>query len=359
MEKKIVLFIPSIEGGGVEKNLFLISEYLSKNYKNIYIVTADRKFKSFFNKKISVICPKSNQWESKSRFKKTIIAILLLINNFMNKEIVLISFQSNTFVILISKIFGYKILIRLNTSIKKYINTYFKKIFFKFFYNFADEIIVNSKSFKKEIKKYLNLNSILIYNLNKSNKKKNKLKFFERFKGLKILNIGRLTDQKDQIVLLKSLKLLLKKKIKFRCCIIGDGIKKKSLNAYIESENLDKHIKLLGYKKNAESYLNSCDLFVLTSKFEGLPNVLIEAQNNNIPIISTDCPTGPREILINGKLGDLFKVGDYKKLFNKLLNFNENKKMLINKSKKAKNYIKRFESNLNGKKYNSLISKYY
>ena len=54
---------------------------------------------------------------------------------------------------------------------------------------------------------------------------------------------------------------------------------------------------------------------MLTSKFEGLPNVLIEAQSKNIPIISSDCPTGPKEILLQGKLGDLFKVGDYRKLF--------------------------------------------
>ena len=61
-------------------------------------------------------------------------------------------------------------------------------------------------------------------------------------------------------------------------------------------------------------YLNQCDLLVLTSKYEGLPNVLLEAQYLKKYIISTDCKTGPREILNNGKYGDLFKVGDYKSL---------------------------------------------
>ena len=59
MKKKIVLFIPSIEGGGVEKNLFLIAEYLSKVHKKLFIITADRKYKNFFDKKISIICPAS------------------------------------------------------------------------------------------------------------------------------------------------------------------------------------------------------------------------------------------------------------------------------------------------------------
>ena len=77
-------------------------------------------------------------------------------------------------------------------------------------------------------------------------------------------------------------------------------------------------------RKNAENYLSSCNLFILTSKFEGLPNVLIEAQSRNIPIISSNCPTGPKEILLNGKLGDLFEVGDIYKLFKLILQFSKN-----------------------------------
>ena len=61
----------------------------------------------------------------------------------------------------------------------------------------------------------------------------------------------------------------------------------------------------------------------MSSKFEGLPNVLIEAQKYGIPIISSNCPTGPNEILMNGKLGELFPVGNHNILANKLLNFFE------------------------------------
>ncbi len=357
MKKKIVLFIPSIEGGGVEKNLFLIAEYLSKVHKKLFIITADRKYKNFFDKKISIICPASSIWERKSRLVKTIISILILIKNF-RKDTIILSFQSNIFAILVSKIFGYKIIIRLNTSIKKYINNEFKKNLYKLFYNFADEIIVNSNNFKKEIKKILNLNSKLIYNLNKVNKNKKMLKFFKNFKGLKILNIARLTDQKDHITLLKSLKLLSKKNIKYKCCIIGRGYNKNYLEDYIKNNKLNKNIKIIGYKEEAERYLDSSNLFILTSKFEGLPNVLIEAQYRNIPIISSDCPTGPREILMNGKLGELFTVEDYKGLYNKILNYVNNRKKLSKKSYKAKNFLYRFNPVLNGEKYSRLISYY-
>lgn len=358
MKKEIILFIPSIEGGGVEKNLFLISEYLAKKNFSISVVTANADCKNKFKKKIKIICPNSNKWVSKKRTVKTLIAIFLLIKNFYNKKTVILSFQSNILAIISSKIINSKIIIRLNTSIKKYINGYFSKLFYKFFYSLADEIVVNSFFFKKELKTNLKLNSKLIYNLHETTYVKKKLDFFKNYKGLKIINIGRLTDQKDQITLLKSLNLLLKERVNFKCCIIGRGEKKAFLNNYIKLNNLNNFIKLIGQKKNAQNYLSSSDLFILSSKFEGLPNVLIEAQSKNIPIISSDCPTGPREILLNGKLGELFSVGDYKKLSELIREFVLNKNKLIKKSKLAQKNLIRFDLKTNFEKYLKIISKY-
>ena len=355
MKKNIVLFIPSIERGGVEKNLFLISNYLAKKFKNIYIITANSDYKKRFNKNIKVISPKTDFWINKKRTLKTLISIILLINNFINKQILILSFQSNISAIIISKLLNFKIIIRLNTSLKKYIKGLTKKFFYKFYYNLADKIIVNSLLFKKELKIYLNLKSSLIYNPIKISFGKKKLNFFKKFNGLKIINIGRLTEQKDQLTLIRSLDLLAKNKINFKCCIIGTGAKKNMLQNFIGKKKLNKFIRLIGYKENAESYLQSANLFILTSKFEGLPNVLIEAQTKNIPIISSDCPTGPREILLKGKLGDLFKVGDYKRLYHLIKDFDQNSKKLKNKSKKAEKYLKRFDLKVNCKKYEKTI----
>ncbi len=355
MIKNIILFIPSIERGGVEKNLFLISNHLDLINRNIFLITANSDYKKRFNKKIRVICPKSNIWVKKSRIIKTLISAYLLFVYFFNKKSIILSFQSNVIAIFLSKILNFKIIVRLNTSLEKYIKNNFSKVLYKFFYSLADRIVVNSYFFKKEIKKKLNLDSILIYNSQEKKKKKKKLIFFKNFKGLKILNIGRLTDQKDQITLLKSLKILLKKKVYFKCCIIGEGEKRKELLDYIDNNNLRSSVKLIGYKKNAEIYLDFSDLFILTSKFEGLPNVLIESQSKNIPIISSNCPTGPREILLNGTLGDLFDVGNYKKLSELIINFRKNKKRLVRKSKKAKNYLIRFNIKSNSKKYEKII----
>ena len=356
MKKKIIFYIPSIEGGGVEKNLYSLIKYLPKLIGKIHIITAHKKKNN--SKNINYVCPNSNYWSKKNRTLKNIICIYLLIKNFYSSKAIILSFQSNLTSITISKILGFRVLIRLNTSLEKYLSNIFKKIVFKFFYSLSNIIIVNSKFFQKELKK-LNLRSHLIYNLNITGKKTKKLNFFEKFKGLKILNIGRLTDQKDQLTLIKSLEILKKKNINFRCSIIGRGEFKNILINEIKNLNLEKNIKLVGFKDHAEQYISQSDVFVLSSKFEGLPNVLIESQKYDTPIIASNCPTGPNEILMNGKLGELFPVGNYITLADKLFNFSKDKKILKLKSSNAKKYLKRFDPVINSKKYSKLILKEY
>ena len=352
MKKEIVFYIPSIEGGGVEKNFFLLLKYLSKKLDRIYVVTADKKKSN--SKKIIYICPRSSKWKKKGRFTKNIICIFLLIKNFWSKKSVILSFQSNISAIFISKLFGFKILIRLNTSLNKYVNNIFKKIIFRTFYSLSDKIIVNSRLFQKELLG-MNLKSYLIYNLIEPVKKKGNLKFFKGYNGLKILNIGRLTEQKDHLTLIKGLKILREKNVNFRCCIIGRGPCRGKVLEEILNSDLREFVKLIGYKDNAEKFIHQSNIFVLSSKFEGLPNVLIEAQKYNTPVISSNCPTGPNEILLNGKLGDLFPVENYLMLSKKLLNFYQNNNPLKNKSKRAKKYLIRFDPIINSKKYFELF----
>ena len=128
--------------------------------------------------------------------------------------------------------------------------------------------------------------------------------------------MGRLVDVKDPLMLLKSLTKL-DKKINYELLIVGNGSMKKIIN-FINEHSLKKNVKVISNIQNPMQYLNQCDLFVLTSKYEGLPNVLIEAQYLKKYIISTNCKTGPKEILLNGKLGTLVKVGDYLNLKKKL-----------------------------------------
>ena len=150
----------------------------------------------------------------------------------------------------------------------------------------------------------------------------------------------------------------LSKFIKCKLVIIGRGYKEKKLSKYILENNLQKIIKLIGYKKNPESYIKISDVFVLTSTYEGLPNVLIESLYLKKYIISSDCPTGPKEILNNGQYGDLFKVGDYNQLFKLLKNFNNKSKKIKYKINQGYKSLARFDHNNNCRKYYLIISKY-
>ena len=357
--KKLAIYIPSIESGGVEKNLLYISDYLSKKDIKIYIITANYNKKKLFNKKINFISPINNKWANSSRIVKTLICVYLILIKMPKKDISIFSFQSNISSIILSKIIGVKIIIRLNTSLDKYITNQIKRFLFRIIYSMSNKIITNGLDFKKNLKKVLNLNSIYIYNpTNLKNEVKNnkiKIKNFINFNGLKILSIGRLTDQKDQITILQALNILKKNKINFRFCLIGRGYKIQELKEYVKKNKLLNYVEFLGYKKNASEYLDFSDLFVLSSKYEGLPNVIIEAQLKNIPIISSNCSTGPKEILLGQKLGTLFKVGDYLSLSNKIMNFNRKKKFFLKKANLAKKYLDRFDYEKNLNKYYRVI----
>ena len=364
-KKRLIFFMPSMEGGGVEKNLILIANYISKYISNVSLITFDNKFNKFFYKKIKVINYKRIKNKRYSKYSKYFYCLKILINEHCkNKNFLVFSFQANIYTIILSFFLNFKIISRSNSSPTGWNKSYIKNSIFKFFLKRADSVVVNSSAFKKEIKKKFNINSVLIYNplnkheiLEKSKNKINKKFFSNKKNNLKIINIARLTNQKDQITILKAIKIATKN-INCELLIIGYGVNRKLIKNKINEFKLNKVVKLVNYKSNPYPYLKYSDLFVLSSKYEGLPNVLLEAQTLKKYVISSDCPTGPKEILINGKIGSLFKIGDYKKLASEIIKYDNNKKIYKKKIIKAYNMLHRFDFEKNCKKYLSLIQKY-
>jgi glycosyltransferase involved in cell wall biosynthesis len=363
---KLVIFIPSIEGGGVEKNLYIIANYLSIKLKNeVYVITADKKNTDFFSKSVKIVTSKFLIPETNSRLIKYFISLILLLFFFLkNKEIAVLSFQANIYAIILCKIIGVKIIVRSNSSTKGWSNNIFKDFIFKFFLGKSEKVIVNSYALKNEFIKKFNLKSICIYNpFNKDEvsrlaRVKFSLNFYNtRIKILRIINVARLTDQKDQLTLFRALNSI-KEELDFRLLILGSGVNKNKLDDYIKENSLEKRIKLINYNRNPFKFIKKSEIFILTSLYEGLPNVLLEAISLKKFIISSDCPTGPREILLNGKGGFLFKVGDYKDLAQKIINYTLNKKKLNKKTIFAYKNLKRFDYNNSLKKYLFLINKY-
>ena len=314
--------------------------------------------KKLFDKKIKVISLKRKGKIIKSRLIRTLITIVLFVRHFFNKDIIIFSFQSNIVAILLGLIFNKKVIVRSNTSPEKYIKNNFEKLVFKFFFKFVDKIIVNSVEFKKRFKKIFSITPVIIYNpFIKKKFNKIKFSFFNDKNSLKIINVARLTDQKDHLTLLRAVKKLSKTK-KCKLLIIGVGYKEKLLKKYILENKLKGIVKLIGYKKNPESYIRIADVFVLSSIYEGLPNVLIETLSLKKYIISSNCPTGPKEILNNGKYGDLFKVKDYNQLFKLLKNYNKRLPQINHKIKQGYKSLIKFDYKTNCEKYFKIISEY-
>jgi glycosyltransferase involved in cell wall biosynthesis len=286
---------------------------------------------------------------------------LLLKEILKNKNLLIFAFQANIYCIILCKIFNIKIIVRSNSAPIGWSQNLVKKKLFKFFLNKADKVMVNSVEFKKSIKKRFNVNAICIYNpldkfeILKKSKAKSK-KYFLTNKKIKILNIGRFVDQKDQETLIMALNEI-KKKINFEAIIVGKGILKKKLLTLINKFEMNKMIKLQNFMENPFPILKQSELFILTSKFEGLPNVLLESIVLKKNIISSDCETGPKEILDDGKGGTLFRTNDYKDLAKKILLFYKNKKKYKKKNKIAYKRLKRFDYNYNLNKYFKLVSK--
>ena len=147
---------------------------------------------------------------------------------------------------------------------------------------------------------------------------------------MNIINVGRYTDQKDQLTLLKAINLI-KDQVDIKLLIVGRGIKKNDLISYINLNNLKNNVQLVNFTKNPFNLIRSSDLFILTSLYEGLPNVLLEALTLKKFIISTDCPTGPKEILLNGNASLL--RSRYQRPFKLIINYKNNKVKELTKVK--------------------------
>lgn len=363
-KKKLIIFMPSIEGGGVEKNLFIISNFLAKKINNIILITYDKKYRSKLLKKIKVKSCKT-RFKNPGRKLKYFLCLIELFKFFIkNQNYVLFSFQANLYCALICLLFPkVKLITRSNSSPSGWSHNYFKIFIFKILFKRINKILVNSLDFKKEIDKKFNINSKCIYNplntieIKKKSKEKVDSKFFLK-NTLNIINIGRLVDQKNQITLLKSLNLI-KNKIHFRALIIGSGSNEKYLKDYIQFNKLNKIVKIIPFSNNPYKYLSKANLLVHTAKYEGLPNILLEAQVLKKYIISTNCPTGPREILCNGKAGSLVGIGDFKKIANEIIIFNNKKKIYQKKIKFGTKQIHRFSAIKCLKLYENEIKKLF
>jgi len=125
-----------------------------------------------------------------------------------------------------------------------------------------------------------------------------------------ILSVGTIKPVKNHIFLLRCIKRLCMMRSDFCLAIVGEGLELASLQSYIQRNRLADYVCLFGHIADVASFYQVSHVFALTSTHEGFVNVLVEALYFGLDIVSTNCPTGPSEILASGKYGDLIALGD-------------------------------------------------
>ncbi len=127
-----------------------------------------------------------------------------------------------------------------------------------------------------------------------------------------ILGVGSLSQRKDFATLIEAFSLV--RDPAARLVILGEGPERAALEAQVERLGLGGRVQMPGFVSNPYAYMANADLYVMSSRLEGLPGTLVQALACGCPAVSTDCPSGPREVLQDGSLGPLVPVGDAREM---------------------------------------------
>ena len=367
---KLIFFHPYSYLGGADNSLRRLIENLDYTTFSITFVSLnDSYLKKILNKKVTFIKLKAKRtifsiselktiiekYEKKENFKKI---ILISNQNFANiiasfaipknKKIKTIFIDRNH----LDELNFYK---SLSDKIKKNII----KLLIKFRYGKADKVIGICKKLSDDLSKYINKKVIPIYSpsFDKKiiNKSKEKIHLSKEYKY--ILNVSRFSKRKDHTTTLKAFKIVSNKLKNIKLILIGYGPELQKVKLFAKELKIFKDIIIINKTYNPYPYMKKSHLLILTSIYEGFPNVLVESLTIGTPVISTNANAGASEILLNGKGGELIKIGDYKNLGKKIINHFNSPKKLIKKTKIAKNNLFRFETKRHSKIYTNLFKK--
>lgn len=322
MSEKIALFVPSLGGGGAERVMVLLANGLAKEGFEVdfIVVNSDGVNSSSLSEKVNLI-----NFE-KSRVIKSLPIFIKYLKQENPRVLISALDYANVIALLARKISRSttKIIVTehstLSAANQKDFNLQTRILHFlmKLTYPGADQVLAVSQGVADDLADVLSLdrskvgvayNPVVTDELKELSAEKAQWPW-ERYEGSPfVLATGRLVAAKDFSNLLNAFEIL-KKKIPAKLVILGEGEERGLLEDIITQKALTKDVVLQGFVKNPYAWMASADLFVMSSRWEGLPTALIEAMACGVPVISTDCPSGPKEILEDGKWGKLVPVGN-------------------------------------------------
>lgn len=320
--KKILIILPDLRVGGAEKMHVLLANYwLSLGYDIEFMLINGQG--SVLNDQLS---PKIKVVDlACDRFYKSFLPLIRYFRN-SDANVTLSAMWPLTIISILAKIFSlsriplvfseHSILSK-SFAHKNKLHNFLMRLSMRLLYPFAQGRIGVSYGVVKEIAQMSNMplsKFQVIYNpayVDNEDSVKQNLTDDSKI----IITAGSFKEVKNHQLLIKAFSQYLEKyKIKTKLYILGDGSLRKEYELLIDSLGLNDCVVLPGFVRNPISYFKSSDLFVLSSNHEGLGNVIIEALGCGLPVVSTDCESGPREILADGKFGSLVPTNDVEKL---------------------------------------------
>lgn len=347
--RKIALFLPSLAGGGAEKQMVnLANSLVEHNFKvDLVLAKAFGPYLSMVSDKVNII---------DLRAARVLFALPKLIWYLIKSKpnILFSAMDHANIVALIANFFAgrrAKTVISIRTHISSNIlntQSHKKKIIFflsKYLYRKSSAIITVSNGVANDAIKNLHLPEKLVHVVYNPVLHDNVFKLADQAVDHPwvsedghlplILSVGRLEKEKNHPMLIKAFALLTKTR-SARLLILGVGSLRNELQQLIKELNLEKCVSLFGFIDNPYAYMRQCDLFVLSSSYEGLGNVLIEALALSPRVVATDCPAEPREILEDGKYGKLVAVDDADALASAMLESLDNDSIKVDENSSAR-----------------------
>ncbi|WP_027339032.1 glycosyltransferase [Halonatronum saccharophilum] len=309
MKNKVAFMIPTLTNGGAERVVSNLSCGLSDNIDSKIILYNGNKIDYPYKGEIidlNITTSSNPVSKLKALFKRIYRLKKIKKENNMEKTI---SFLDNPNIVnLLSRGKGETIISVRNLKSNHFNEGYgwgYKRLI-KLLYNKADKIIVLSRMVKLDLVENFNIDANrieVIYNpcdVEKINRLANEdleREYKEIFKNPVIINIGRLTKQKGQWHLIRAFSKIKKEIPNAKLVILGQGELEDYLKELANNLGLIDDVHFLGFQKNPFKFIKNSTVFAFSSLYEGFGNVITEAMACGIPVVSTDCKAGPREIL--------------------------------------------------------------
>ncbi len=346
MVKDIMFYSGNLFGGGAERVITILASTLAElGYNVTLLVNRVTESDYYVSKKVKIVVvdSKKQKYPSASlyhKFKRHVTAVKFIRNYIkQNKPQVIIPFLNTQ---IFRTFFATRFLkvkfvpsLRCTPRTKKF-NVY-NLIRSFIFYN-SDAIYFQTEAQRQLFCKHTQKKGFVLSNPISLDFINNNYKTYSN-KITNVVSVSRITAQKNHKMLIDAIINLHPTYENVNLKIYGDGDLVNELNEYINKNNAESYIKLMGKVKDVASVLKSSDLFVLSSNVEGMPNALMEAMAIGLPCISTDCKTGPKELIGNNERGVLVKVGSTSDLTDAIANLIEDNDFAIKLGTLAKEYI--------------------